>query len=154
MRIKQVDPSKGSVGFGSGLHGWAFTLKQFSEMYAEKFKIDVVKLMNRLWGESFFNPKTKKWSKQKEADNKRSFCMYVLDPIYKVGSSDMTFPVKTADHRRSFLKLISKCINSQVFDSIMNYKKEEADNLLQKLGIVLKPEDKDKDGKALLKVRT
>lgn len=35
----------------------------------------------------------------------------------------------------------------------MNYKKEEADNLLQKLGIVLKPEDKDKDGKALLKVR-
>lgn len=53
-------------------------------MYAEKFGIDVVKLMNRLWGESFFNPKTKKWSKQKEADNKRSFCMYVLDPIYKV----------------------------------------------------------------------
>lgn len=86
--MKQVDPSKGSVGFGSGLHGWAFTLKQFSEMYAEKFKIDVVKLMNRLWGESFFNPNTKKWSKQKEADNKRSFCMYVLDPIYKVRSFD------------------------------------------------------------------
>lgn len=43
----RVDPSKGSVGFGSGLHGWAFTLKQFSEMYAEKFKIDTVKLMNR-----------------------------------------------------------------------------------------------------------
>jgi elongation factor 2 len=43
----QVDPSKGSVGFGSGLHGWAFTLKQFAEMYAEKFKIDVAKLMKR-----------------------------------------------------------------------------------------------------------
>lgn len=43
----RVDPSKGSVGFGSGLHGWAFTLKQFSEMYADKFKIDLVKLMNR-----------------------------------------------------------------------------------------------------------
>lgn len=43
----RVDPSKGSVGFGSGLHGWAFTLKQFAEMYSEKFKIDVVKLMNR-----------------------------------------------------------------------------------------------------------
>merc|ERR1712038_1927544 len=27
----------GSVGFGSGLHGWAFTLKQFAEMYAAKF---------------------------------------------------------------------------------------------------------------------
>lgn len=34
----------------------------------------------------------------------------------------------------------------------MNYKKEEADTLLTKLGITLKVEDKDKDGKALLKV--
>lgn len=117
----RVDPSKGSVGFGSGLHGWAFTLKQFSEMYADKFKIDVVKLMNRLWGENFFNAKTKKWAKQKEDDNKRSFCMYILDPIYKV------------------------------FDAIMNYKKEEIDALLPKIGVTLKHEDKDKDGKNLLK---
>lgn len=118
----RVDPSKGSVGFGSGLHGWAFTLKQFSELYADKFKIEVVKLMNRLWGENFFNPKTKKWSKTKDADNKRSFCMYVLDPIYKV------------------------------FDAIMNYKKEEIDSLLPKIGVTLKHEDKDKDGKQLLKI--
>ena len=118
----RVDPSKGSVGFGSGLHGWAFTLKQFSEMYAAKFKIDVVKLMNRLWGESFFNGKTKKWSKTKDDDNKRSFCMYILDPIYKV------------------------------FDVVMNYKVDEIPALCEKLGVVIKHEDKDKDGKALLKV--
>ena len=42
-----VDPATGNVGFGSGLHGWAFTLKQFSEMYAEKFGVDVDKLMVR-----------------------------------------------------------------------------------------------------------
>ena len=29
--------NNGSVGFASGLHGWAFTLKQFFEMYASKF---------------------------------------------------------------------------------------------------------------------
>lgn len=118
----RVDPSKGSVGFGSGLHGWAFTLKQFSEMYADKFKIDVNKLMPRLWGDSFFNPTTKKWQKTKDADNKRSFNMYVLDPIYKV------------------------------FDAIMNYKKEMVETLLNKLKIDLRPEDKEKDGKQLLKV--
>jgi len=116
-----VYPNKGSVGFGSGLHGWAFTLKQFAEMYADKFKIDVSKLMNRLWGENFFNPTTKKWSKTKEADNKRSFNMYVLDPLYKV------------------------------FDAIMNYKKEETDSLLTKLNIKLSLEDREKDGKNLLK---
>lgn len=34
----------------------------------------------------------------------------------------------------------------------MNYKKDEATDLLKKLGIELKHEDQDKDGKALLKV--
>jgi len=116
-----VDPKKGSVGFGSGLHGWAFTLKQFSEMYAEKFKIDVAKLMSKLWGESFFNPQTRKWSKHKDEANKRSFNMYVLDPIFKV------------------------------FDAIMGYKKEEIEKLLVKLGVVLKGEEKEDDGKKLLK---
>ncbi|CAO2641325.1 Elongation factor 2, partial [Lemmus lemmus] len=32
-----IDPVLGTVGFGSGLHGWAFTLKQFAEMYVAKF---------------------------------------------------------------------------------------------------------------------
>jgi len=118
----RVDPSKGSVGFGSGLHGWAFTLKQFAEMYSDKFKIDVNKLMTKLWGDNFFNMKSKKWAKQKEDDNKRSFNMYVLDPIFKV------------------------------FDAIMNYKKEDTATLLEKLNIKLRPEDSDKDGKQLLKV--
>merc|ERR1719312_1981967 len=59
--------------------------------------------MKKLWGESFFNPKTKKWSKTKDADNKRSFCMYVLDPIY------------------------------MVFDAIMNFNKEQTEKLLGKL---------------------
>ena len=31
----QVSPDEGTVGFGSGLHGWAFTLKQFAEIYAK-----------------------------------------------------------------------------------------------------------------------
>jgi len=101
----------------------AFTLKQFSEMYADKFKIDVAKLMSKLWGENFFNPKTKKWTKHKGDDenNKRSFNMYVLDPIF------------------------------QVFDAIMGYKKEAIEKLLVKLNVVLKGDDKDLDGKKLLK---
>merc|ERR1719356_1908762 len=33
--------------------------------------------MLKLWGENFFKPKTKKWSKTKDADNKRSFVMNV-----------------------------------------------------------------------------
>ena len=44
-----VDINNGSVGFGSGLHGWAFTLKQFAEMYPSKFGVDTDKIMKNLW---------------------------------------------------------------------------------------------------------
>merc|ERR1712227_83804 len=129
MGVVRVDVNNGSVGFGSGLHGWAFTLKQFAEMYAAKFGVDTDKMMKKLWGESFFNPKTKKWSKEKADDNKRSFCMYVFDPIY------------------------------MVFDAIMNFKKEQTEKLLGKLTTatgklvkdVLKAEEKELEGKPLMK---
>merc|ERR1712061_678677 len=124
MGVVRVDPTNGSVGFGSGLHGWAFTLKQFSEMYAAKFGVDTEKLMKKLWGENFFNAKTKKWQKTKADDNVRSFNMYVLDPIYKV------------------------------FDAIMNFKKDLTDKLLDKLEIKgkMKHEDLQQEGKPLMKV--
>ena len=80
----QVDPAKGTVGFGSGLHGWAFTLKQFSEIYSEKFKIDPPKLMRRLWGDQFYNAKERKWNKSGGDGYVRGFCQFVLDPIFKV----------------------------------------------------------------------
>merc|ERR1719472_219093 len=129
MGVVRVDVNNGSVGFGSGLHGWAFTLKQFAEMYATKFGVDTDKMMKKLWGESFFNSKTKKWSKNKDEDNKRSFNMYVLDPIY------------------------------MVFDAIMNFKKEQTEKLVGKLTTadgkkvsdILKTEEKELEGKPLMK---
>ncbi len=79
-----VDPSIGTVGFGSGLHGWAFTLKQFAEIYAAKFKIEPAKLMKRLWGDNYFSPKDKKWNKTGGEGYIRGFNQFILDPIYKV----------------------------------------------------------------------
>merc|ERR1712242_471771 len=129
MGVVRVDVNNASVGFGSGLYGWAFTLKQFAEMYASKFGVDVDKMMKKLWGENFFNSKTKKWSKTKDEDNKRSFNMYVLDPIY------------------------------MVFDAIMNFKKDQVEKLLGKLTNakgkavkeVLKHEELQLEGKPLMK---
>jgi len=117
----QVYPTNGTVGFGSGLHGWAFSLKQFSEMYSSKFNIDVQKLMTRLWGDNSFNPKTKKWSKTMQPGSVRGFNQFVLDPIYKV------------------------------FDAIMNNKKENIDKLIKHTGVKIKADEREKEGKPLLK---
>ncbi|KPI43503.1 Elongation factor 2 [Cyphellophora attinorum] len=78
-----VYPEKGTVAFGSGLHGWAFTIRQFAVRYAKKFGVDKSKMMERLWGDNFFNPKTKKWTKTAEG-SERAFNQFILDPIFKI----------------------------------------------------------------------
>ena len=35
----QVDPTNGTVAFGSALFGWAFTLTRFAKIYSKKFGI-------------------------------------------------------------------------------------------------------------------
>merc|ERR1712038_1327249 len=41
-------PNEGKVGFGSGLHAWGFTLKDFAKMYSSKFGLSEDKLMKKL----------------------------------------------------------------------------------------------------------
>ncbi|XP_055648690.1 elongation factor 2-like [Falco peregrinus] len=96
-----TDPVISTVGFGSGLHGWAFTLKQFAEMCVTKFVAKgekaqlppaecskkVKDIMEKLWGDKYFDPATGKFSKSATSpDGKklpRTFCQLVLDPVFK-----------------------------------------------------------------------
>lgn len=75
-------------------------------------------------GDNYFNPATKKWTKNGTHEGKpleRAFNQFILDPIFKI------------------------------FASVMNFKKEETATLLEKLNLKLSPADKDKEGKQLLK---
>lgn len=81
---EQLDPGKGNVSFGSGLHGWGFNLNQFAQMYEDKFKIKKEKLMKRLWGSNFYNPEERKWSKTPGNGYQRGFNLFVWEPIVKV----------------------------------------------------------------------
>ncbi len=121
----QVYPDQGTVTFASGLHGWAFSLRQFAGRYSAKFGVDKNKLMPKLWGDNYFNTKTKKWTtKSTDAEGKpleRAFNLFVLDPIYKV------------------------------FAAIMDFKKDEIPKLMEKLEIKLTPEEAEMEGKPLLK---
>merc|ERR1712100_764239 len=121
----QVYPNRGTVAFGSGLHGWGFTLGRFADMYAAKFGVAKDKLMKKLWGDNFFDPSSKKWVKK--ATNaagkplKRAFCQFVMDPI------------------------------NLLFKSIINGEKAKYEKMITSLQINLTNDEKDLTGKALLK---
>ena len=117
-----VDPKRGTVGFGAGLHGWAFTLKDFAAMYVKKFEIAEDKMMKRLWGNNFYNAKEKKWVKEGGDGCVRGFVQFCLNPIY------------------------------QVFKTCMTKSKEDAFALCEKMGVKLTAEEKDNQEKALLKI--
>eukprot|EP00049_Salpingoeca_infusionum_P007250 m.117766 g.117766 ORF g.117766 m.117766 type:complete len:837 (+) comp13637_c0_seq1:441-2951(+) len=113
-----VDPAKGTVGFGSGLYGWGFTLETAAKrLVAEKQGVEpaqvshtdplVSKVTKMLWGEYFVEPETARWKKASAATQgwERTFCSVVLAPIYSVYQAeaegsipDMEALCKTANY--------------------------------------------------------
>ncbi|KAF3082120.1 Elongation factor 2 [Orbilia oligospora] len=83
----QVSPEKGNVAFAAALQGWAFTIRSFATRYAQKFGVNKEKMMERLWGDMYFNPFTKKWTKNDKHEGKplnRAFNQFIMDPISKI----------------------------------------------------------------------
>eukprot|EP01062_Namystynia_karyoxenos_P034164 TRINITY_DN2504_c0_g2_i1.p1 TRINITY_DN2504_c0_g2~~TRINITY_DN2504_c0_g2_i1.p1 ORF type:complete len:857 (+),score=436.83 TRINITY_DN2504_c0_g2_i1:100-2670(+) len=117
----QVYPEKGTVSFGSGLQSWAFTINKFARMYATKFGVEVAKMEKRLWGDNFFDSKRKKWTTQQGDGCTRAFCQFCMEPI------------------------------RQLFDAVMNEKKDKLEKMMKGLNIVLKGEERDYTQKKLLK---
>lgn len=121
----QVYPQKGTVAFGSGLHGWGFTLTKFADMYAKKFGVDRERMMRRLWGDNYFDANKKHWIDRPQAEDgttlKRAFSQFVLDPIYRL------------------------------FESVVNNDKPKYEKMLKALDITLRSDERDLEGKNLLK---
>jgi len=122
----QVAPEKGTVAFGSGLHGWGFNVERFAKIYAAKMGADKEKMMKRLWGDSYFNAKKKTWTNvaQPEGSDKplaRAFCQFIMTPI------------------------------NQLMRAIMDDQKEKYEKMMTSLGITLKGDDKALTGKPLMK---
>mmetsp|Transcript_35990 Transcript_35990/g.77720 ORF Transcript_35990/g.77720 Transcript_35990/m.77720 type:complete len:839 (-) Transcript_35990:63-2579(-) len=122
----QVQPEKGTVAFGSGLHGWGFTTERFAKIYAQKMGVEKEKMMQRMWGDSFFNAKKKVWTNVQQPEGcteplQRAFCQFIMGPI------------------------------NQLMRAIMNDDKEKYEKMMGTLGIVLKGDEKALTGKPLMK---
>jgi elongation factor 2 len=110
---------------GSALQGWGFTLNTFARMYASKFKIDHKRMLQKLWGDNFFNGKTNKWQTESSTEEgtelPRGFCQLVLDPIQKLAVATL------------------------------NGKKEVYEPIIKKINVELKGDELDLVGKYLLR---
>merc|ERR1719316_2305730 len=121
-----VMPEKGTVAFGSGLHGWGFNVERFAKIYASKMGVDKKKMMARLWGDSFFNAKKKTWTNVQQPEGcdqplERAFCQFIMTPI------------------------------NQLMTAIMNDDKPKYEKMMTSLGITLKGDEKQLLGKPLMK---
>lgn len=97
----QVEPIKGTVAFGSGLHQWGFTLKHFSRFYAAKFNTTEAKMSEKLWGDWVFSTSDgkSKWTQSSSVNtnrgvdvdtgSKRAFVAFIMDPIMAMFQSVM-----------------------------------------------------------------
>merc|ERR1712117_415978 len=126
MGDQQVAPEKGTVAFGSGLHGWGFNVERFAKIYAAKMGVDKEKMMKRLWGDSFFNAKKKTWTNLQQPEGcdaplPRAFCQFIMTPI------------------------------NSLMRAIIDDQKEKYEKMMGTLGIVLKGDDKALQGKPLMK---
>jgi len=102
----EISPGIGNVGFGSGLQGWGFTLRDFAKLYANKFGSSKSKMMKKLWGDNYWDPKSGKWSKKNSGGRlSRGFCELVLKPLRKLMQLIMHKKKKIYHHLFKFLKI-------------------------------------------------
>ena len=125
MPSNELSIEKGSVAFGSGYYGYAFTIPQFARIYAKRFNIDEKTMNEKLWGDNFYDEDNKKWVKVQKSENgkvfQRGFCKFIMEPIMK----------------------LSKYIKEK--------QKEKYEKMLNHIGIKLTPDEENLSDKLLLR---
>ncbi|KAI8793337.1 U5 small nuclear ribonucleoprotein component [Biomphalaria glabrata] len=85
---QMVSPILGNVCFASSYYRFCFTLKSFAKIYADTYDgINEKEFGRRLWGDLYFNSKTRKFTKKPATSSSpRSFVEFILEPLYKIFS--------------------------------------------------------------------
>ncbi|KAJ3347471.1 Cytoplasmic GTPase/eEF2-like protein (ribosomal biogenesis) [Entophlyctis luteolus] len=80
-------PEKGNVVFASAIDGWAFQIDHFAALYASKLGVKESALMKVLWGDYYFDPKTKRAVGPKGLKGralKPFFVQFILENLWSV----------------------------------------------------------------------
>lgn len=117
-------PEKNNVIFASAIDGWGFNVSQFAAIYEKKLGIKREKLEKVLWGEFFYDGKTKK----------------VVGPKHKGKNA-----------RPLFVQLVLETIWAVYDSTVVNRDTEKTEKIVNALNLKVNPRDmKSKDAQFLL----
>uniref|UniRef100_H3G6U9 Elongation factor 2 n=1 Tax=Phytophthora ramorum TaxID=164328 RepID=H3G6U9_PHYRM len=98
-------PSNGNVIFASATDGWAFGIGYFAALYAKKLDVPPRVMRQALWGEYYYNAKTKKIvTKPPTSNSQTMFCSFILDLIWATYTA-MANPVSSDADMETLRKL-------------------------------------------------
>ena len=85
------------MAFSSTDMHWCFTLRSFAQMYSEAYgPLDVNAFADRLWGDVYFSPSTRKFTRKAEdPETPRTFVHFILTPLYKLYSQVLSEDTET-----------------------------------------------------------
>jgi ribosome assembly protein 1 len=78
-------PEKKNVVFASALDNWGFSVESFSPLIAKKLGKQPQEIEKYLWGDYYYNTKTKSFSQEPRNENEKPLCVeWVLKPIWDI----------------------------------------------------------------------
>lgn len=84
-KIYSFSPLKGNVIFGSAYDNWGFSIDDFLDILATKFKFKPEALRKLLWGHYYFNPTTRKVTKKPSFDDQKiMFVDLILKHVFSI----------------------------------------------------------------------
>jgi elongation factor 2 len=120
-----LDPRKGSISFGAGKQGWAFTLPQFAKVLAQKMKRNPKEILPHLWGDEYYDPEIKKFTSKPVSKSGKPLERYVVQVIFN--------------------PLV------RLFDVMQNGSMDQLNDMLPKIGVKLNEFERDYEGFKLIK---
>lgn len=110
-------PEKNNVIFASAIDGWGFNVSQFAAIYERKLGIKREKLEKVLWGDFYFDAKTKKvvGPKHKSKNARPLFVQLVLETIWAV--YDSTVVNRDAEKSAKIVAALNLKVNPRDFNA-------------------------------------
>eukprot|EP01130_Rhizamoeba_saxonica_P002239 TRINITY_DN12086_c0_g1_i1.p1 TRINITY_DN12086_c0_g1~~TRINITY_DN12086_c0_g1_i1.p1 ORF type:complete len:831 (-),score=247.19 TRINITY_DN12086_c0_g1_i1:35-2527(-) len=113
-----VDPVAGTVSFGSGKQGWAFTLPQVATMVVKKMGGDYDRVLSKLWGNNYFDAKANKFTKKATSKDGKTLDRFIC---------------------RVFFKQLIRLFNTVIFE----WNEEKFNKIIEGLGVTLTNTEKN-----------